>query len=86
MINMRDQAFTRPITSPLLVMLAFALAVPLAWWGMHRWLEPFAYRTDISWWIFIISGAAMAFIALLTLSLQTIRAAMANPVKSLRTE
>lgn len=70
----------------LLVMLAFALAVPLAWWGMHRWLEQFAYRTDISWWIFIISGAAMAFIALLTLSLQTIRAAMANPVKSLRTE
>jgi putative ABC transport system permease protein len=69
-----------------LVLVAFAIAAPVAWWAMHKWLEDFAYRTNISWWIFGLSGMAMIVAALLTLSIQTIRSAMASPVKSLRTE
>ena len=69
-----------------LVLLAFVIAAPLAWWAMNKWLQDFAYRTTFSWWIFAISGALMLIVALLTLSIQTIRSAIANPVKSLRTE
>lgn len=69
-----------------LVMLAFIIAAPLAWWAMNKWLEDFAYRTTISWWIFAACGMSMMIIALLTLGMQTIRSATANPVKSLRTE
>ena len=69
-----------------LVIIAFVLAVPMIWWAMNRWLENFAYRTSMSWWVFAASGIAMILIALLTLSIQTIRAAMTNPVKSLRSE
>lgn len=70
----------------LLVLVAFIIAAPLAWLGMHKWLENFAYRTDISWWIFILGGCIMIMVALLTLSFQTIKTAMMNPVKSLRTD
>jgi putative ABC transport system permease protein len=70
----------------LLVLLAFVIAAPLAWIGMNKWLDNFAYRTEISWWIFLSGGLVMIFIALITLSFQTIRAAMMNPVKSLRSE
>jgi len=70
----------------LLVIIAFAIAVPLAWIGMNKWLENFAYRTQISWWIFAGAGMLMVMIALVTLAFQTIKAATANPVKSLRTE
>jgi predicted permease len=69
-----------------LVALAFLVAVPLAWWATHRWLQNFAYRTAISWWVFALSGTIMLLIALLVLSVKTFRAASANPVKSLRTE
>lgn len=69
-----------------LVILAFIIAAPLAWWALNKWLEDFAYRTSISWWVFILSGLIMVVIALFTLSIQTIRSAIANPVKSLRTE
>jgi len=69
-----------------LVALAFVIATPLAWWAMYKWLEDFAYRTTLSWWVFGISGVSMLVIALLTLSIQTIRSAVANPVTSLRTE
>jgi putative ABC transport system permease protein len=69
-----------------LVILAYIIAAPLAGWMMHKWLEDYAYRTTISWWIFLLSGGLMIIIALITLSIQTIRSAMANPVKSLRTE
>jgi len=69
-----------------LVIIAFCLSVPLAWWGMHKWLQDFAYRVDISWWVFVLAGITALFIALITVSLQAIRAALANPVKSLRTE
>jgi len=70
----------------ILVIVAFVIAVPLAWLGMNKWLENFAYRTTISWWIFFVSGMAMIIIALLTLSFQTIKAAITNPVNSLRSE
>lgn len=70
----------------LLIIIAFAIAAPLAWFGMNKWLENFAYRTQVSWWIFILGIAIMIVIALFTLAFQTIKAAMANPVKSLRTE
>jgi len=69
-----------------LIMLAFVVAVPLSWIAMNKWLENFAYRTEISWWIFITAGAVMITIAFVTLGFQTIKAAIANPVKSLRSE
>jgi putative ABC transport system permease protein len=72
--------FIQPVT------LATLIAVPIVWYGMNRWLEDFAYRITISWWVFIIAGVLAFFIALLTISIQAIKAAMANPVKSLRTE
>ncbi|HWK05915.1 MAG TPA: FtsX-like permease family protein [Puia sp.] len=70
----------------ILVGVAALIAFPAAWWAMYKWLETFAYRTEISWWIFLVAGAVALAIALLTVSIQTIRAALANPVKSLRSE
>ena len=70
----------------LLIVIAFVIAVPIAWLGMHKWLENFAYRTQVSWWVFVLGITVMIVIAILTLSFQTIKAAIANPVKSLRTE
>ena len=69
-----------------LVFIAFIIAAPIAWWAGYKWLEDFAYRTPITWWVFILSGLGMLLIALTTLSIQAIKAAVANPVKSLRTE
>ena len=69
-----------------LVCIAFLIAAPLAWWAIYKWLQNFAYRTTMSWWLFVLAGLFMLLLALLTLSIQTIRAALANPVKSLRTE
>jgi predicted permease len=69
-----------------LILLAFLVAVPLSWMAMHKWLDNFAYRTEISWWIFVAAGAVMITIAFLTLGFQTTKAALANPVKNLRTE
>ena len=65
---------------------AFVIATPVAWYAMHRWLGHFAYRIDISWWIFAGAGVLSLGIALLTVGVQGIRAALANPVKSLRSE
>ncbi len=70
----------------LLVGIAALIAFPIAWWVMYKWLGTFAYRTEISWWIFLVAGAVALAIALLTVSIQTVRAALANPVKSLRSE
>ena len=70
----------------MLVGIAALIAFPAAWWAMYKWLETFAYRTEISWWIFLVAGAVALAIALLTVSIQTIRAALANPIKSLRSE
>jgi putative ABC transport system permease protein len=70
----------------LLVLVAFLIAAPMAGWAMHKWLQDYAYRTNISWWIYALCGSGMIIIALVTLATQTIRSARANPVKSLRTE
>jgi putative ABC transport system permease protein len=69
-----------------LVILAAVIACPIAWWGMHQWLQGFAYRTDIGWWIFVLSAALAVVITMLTVGFQAIKAAMVNPVISLRTE
>ncbi len=69
-----------------LVAIAFIIAVPLGWYCMHQWLQDFAYRVEINWWVFAIAGLMALLIALITVSFQAIKAAMANPVKSLRTE
>ena len=68
------------------VVIALLVACPVAWYVMNKWLEDFAYRIDISWWIFAVAGIAALLIAMLTVSFQAIKAAIANPVKSLRTE
>jgi putative ABC transport system permease protein len=69
-----------------LVLVAFAIASPFALWLMNKWLEDFAYRVTISWWMFAAAGSIAILIALLTVSYQALKAAVANPVKSLRTE
>jgi putative ABC transport system permease protein len=69
-----------------LVLLAVAIATPLTWWLMNKWLSDFPYRVEISWWLFFASGIVALSVAIITISLHTIKAAVANPVKSLRTE
>ncbi|TJZ61294.1 FtsX-like permease family protein [Sphingobacterium olei] len=69
-----------------LVFVAIVIASPIAWWAMNKWLEDFAYRIDIEWWTFALAGSAAVVVALLTVSWQAIRAALANPVDSLRDE
>jgi putative ABC transport system permease protein len=69
-----------------LVLIAAIIAFPFAWFVMNRWLEDFAYRINIGWWVFVIAGMSAIFIALVTVSFQAIKAAFANPVNSLRTE
>jgi ABC-type antimicrobial peptide transport system permease subunit len=70
----------------ILIAIAFVIATPIAWYYMHKWLQDYVYRIDISWWIFLVGGIAAIIIALATISFQAIKAAIANPVKSLRTE
>ncbi|MBK7872147.1 MAG: hypothetical protein IPJ74_16500 [Saprospiraceae bacterium] len=62
------------------------LALPLAWWAMSQWLEDFAYRIDIQWWMLALAAVGAVLIALLTVSTQAIKAAFANPVDSIKTE
>ena len=69
-----------------LVSFACVIAIPVAWYIMNRWLEDFAYRTHISWWMFTVAGLLVLLVALITVSFEAIKAAIANPVKSLRTE
>jgi putative ABC transport system permease protein len=68
------------------VMVAFVIAAPVAWYSMNKWLESFAYKTSLSWWIFVLAGLLALGIALLTVSWQSWRAATRNPVESLRYE
>jgi putative ABC transport system permease protein len=70
----------------LLVVIAALLSFPIAWYGLHKWLQDFSYRVSISWWIFFVAAVAVLIIALFTVSFQAIRAALTNPVKSLRSE
>jgi ABC-type lipoprotein release transport system permease subunit len=69
-----------------LILLAFIIVTPIAWYAVNKWMESFADHVAISWWVFVISGAGMLLTGLFTLSFRTIRAGMANPVKSLRNE
>lgn len=69
-----------------LVLIAALIAFPVAWWAMNKWLQDFAYRVRISWWIFVVAAFVAVLIALLTISYKAIRAAISNPVNSLRTE
>ena len=69
-----------------LVAIATVIAVPISWFAMDKWLEEFAYRINIQWWMFLLSGCVAILIALLTVSIQTVKASLANPVKNLRTE
>ncbi|HTE11442.1 MAG TPA: FtsX-like permease family protein, partial [Chitinophagaceae bacterium] len=69
-----------------LVIISCFIAVPVAWYFMHNWLQGYQYRTGLSWWVFAAAGIGALLITLLTVSFQAIKAAIANPVKSLRTE
>jgi putative ABC transport system permease protein len=69
-----------------LVLIAALIAFPIGWWVFNKWLQNFAYRIDVSWWIFVIAGAIAFLKAIITISFQAIKAAVANPVNSLRSE
>jgi ABC-type antimicrobial peptide transport system permease subunit len=69
-----------------MVLISFLIATPVAYYFMHNWLQNYQYRTNLSWWIFAVTGVGAVLITLLTVSFQSIKAAIANPVKSLRTE
>jgi len=69
-----------------LMLIAFLIAVPLGWFVMNSWLKDFAYRVAVSWWIFVLAGLASLLVAMLTVGYQAVKAATANPAKSLRSE
>jgi ABC-type antimicrobial peptide transport system permease subunit len=69
-----------------LVAVSCIVAFPVSWWAMHVWLQDYAYRTTIQWWVFAVAGIAALAIALVTVSFQAVKAALANPVRSLRSE
>ena len=69
-----------------LVLVSIVIASPLAWYGMHQWLQDFAYKIDIQWWVFVLAGTLAMLIAFVTVSFQSVKAALMNPMKSLRTE
>jgi putative ABC transport system permease protein len=69
-----------------LVIIASIIAFPIAWYAMNKWLRDFAYPTDINWWVFGLAAAITLIIALVTVSFQSIKAALMNPVRSLRSE
>jgi putative ABC transport system permease protein len=69
-----------------LPIISFFMAAPLAWFGMHKWLQSYTYRIEIQWWVFALAGLLSVLIALLTVGYQSIKAAVANPAKSLRAE
>ena len=68
------------------VFIALIVATPIAWWAMHKWLQDFIYRINIHWWVFVLAGVVAILIAILTVSFHAVKAAISNPVKSLRTE
>lgn len=79
-VNMLSKDFLK------LVVIASVVSFPVAWWVMNKWLQDFAYRINISWWVFVLAAFTTVIIALITISFQSIKAALANPVKNLRTE
>lgn len=79
-VNMLSKDFLK------LVLVASLIGLPVAWLGMHKWLQDFAYRVNISWWVFVLAAVVAVVIALLTISFQSLKAAFSNPVKNLRSE
>jgi len=77
---LKNKAFSK------LVLIALGIAIPLSWYFMYEWLQDFAYRISIEWWVFAAAGILAVVIALITVSFQAIKAAMTDPAKSLRTE
>jgi putative ABC transport system permease protein len=69
-----------------LILISIVIASPIAWWLMNKWLMGYAYRITVNWWVFAIAGSVALLIALITIGFQAIKAAMANPVESLRSE
>jgi len=69
-----------------LVIISLLISIPVAYYFMHNWLQDYQYRADLSWWIFAFAGAGALLITLLTVTFHAIKAAIANPVESLRTE
>ncbi|MBL7852514.1 MAG: FtsX-like permease family protein, partial [Cyclobacteriaceae bacterium] len=69
-----------------LVLISFCIAFPLGYYLMDQWLQAFAYKTEVQWWMFVLAGMATLVIALVTMSFKTIRSALANPVDALRSE
>lgn len=80
LVSLLSRAFLK------LVLIASCIAFPIAWWGTNRWLQEYAYHVELAWWVFVLAGALATGIALLTISYQAIKTAVANPVKSLRSE
>jgi putative ABC transport system permease protein len=69
-----------------LVFAACCIAFPIAWWGANRWLEEYAFHIEVKWWVFALAGIMATGIALLTVSYQAVKAALANPVKILKSD
>ena len=69
-----------------LIVISIIIALPIAWWVMNRWLQAFTYKIEIEWWMFVLSGLLTVSIAIMTISIQAIKAVMMNPLKSLRSE
>jgi putative ABC transport system permease protein len=84
--NISDVVFLLSKDFLMLVGIAIIIASPIAWWAMHKWLQDFAYRINIALWIFFAAGAMTLVIALITISVQAVKAALMNPVKSLKAE
>jgi putative ABC transport system permease protein len=84
--NIRDVVTLLSKDFLLLVMAGIVIASPVAWYASNKWLEDFSYRIHIQWWVFLLAGAMAVIIAMITISIQALKAAVANPVKSLRTE
>jgi putative ABC transport system permease protein len=85
-------ASTGSITSMLskeflkLIVIASLISFPITWYAMNKWLQDFAYRISIQWWVFLLAGFIAVLVAAITISFQSVKAALANPVKSLRNE
>ena len=84
--DLKDLVTTLSVEFVGMVLISILIAAPLGWWLMNRWLEDFAYRIGIEWWMFVVVGAAALAVALGTVSVQVWRAARANPVSALRSE
>jgi len=69
-----------------LVLISIIISTPFAWWAMQKWLQSFAYRQNVQWWVVVVAGSTALIIAFITISFQAIKAALTNPVTSLRSE